>query len=235
MHRTIIVTDLTRFKRPHEVCTAGIDRKNGECIRPMPYLQTTQCTELNILPGAILSGEFTVSGTRSGPHQEDYQHTDLQFHGPCTTYEFKKALEFGLFGGVEEGFEAVLKKYQKHIPADCLCKRSIITVKSSPSEIEVVEDSYQPGKIRLNFRDQSGHEFKDISITDLGFYNHARKHHDWNDLIALNKWLHLQDEVLLRLGLSRRFQSSDGRDGYWLQANGIYTFPDFHKDIRSYS
>lgn len=235
MKRRIVVTDLTRFKRPGKVCVAGIDLSNSECIRPMPYLDTSRCQELNILPGAILEGKFTESTNRVGPHQEDYSHSDLNFLGPCTSQEFKNALECGSFNSVEEGFEISLQLNQKYIPWEHSISRSIVTIAVSPANTEIVEDDFTPGKIRLNFVDQSGRRYQYISITDLGFYNHAIKHHEMKDLLTLNRWMHTQNEILLRLGLSRRFQSQDGRDGYWLQTNGIYTFPDYHQDIRSYS
>ncbi len=234
MKRSIIVTDLTRFNNREIVCTAGADRSNGECIRPMPYLQSKRCKELNILPGAILSGEFRPSPDREGPHQEDHQYSNLTFGGPCTSSEFKTALKYGLFVSVEEGFEAELEDRQKHIPFGHTVARSIITILVSPRDVEIIEDSYKPGKIKLNFTDGSGRKFQYIAITDLGFHDYAVNHHAQNQLNALNRWIRAQEEVLLRLGLSRRFQANDERDGYWLQANGIYTFPEYHKDIRSY-
>jgi hypothetical protein len=39
----------------------------------------------------------------------------------------------------------------------------------------------------------------------------------------------------MRIGLSREYTATDNRNGYWLQANGIYTFPHFHEGIRGYS
>jgi hypothetical protein len=42
MQRTIIVTDLTRFSNKDIVRTSGIDPGNGECIRPIPYLPSSE-------------------------------------------------------------------------------------------------------------------------------------------------------------------------------------------------
>jgi len=56
-----------------------------------------------------------------------------------------------------------------------------------------------------------------------------------NDLFALNQLLQTKDAVFLRIGLSRAYKAPDGREGYWLQTNGIYTFPHYHEGIRSYS
>ena len=93
MKRSIIITDLTRFKPGNpDVCTAGIDRTTGECIRPMPYLKFTKCVELGILPGGILTGEFGLTANRTAPHTEDCNYQKLTFDGPCSGEEFRKVL-----------------------------------------------------------------------------------------------------------------------------------------------
>ncbi len=235
MRRTIIVTDLTRFKNPDIVCVAGTDRVNGECIRLMPYLKTAACQKLNILPGVILDGRFTPSHDRKGPHQEDYSHTGLRVEGSCSSAEFRTALKQGLVDSVEAGFEIALQDGQKCIPFGHTTNRSIITISTSPQAITIVENTFQPEKVKLNFTDESGREFRFIPITDLGFRDYAVDHHVQYQLNDLNRWIRSQDEVLLRLGLGRRFQPQDGPDGYWLQANGIYTFPEYHRAIRRYS
>jgi len=43
-----------------------------------------------------------------------------------------------------------------------------------------------------------------------------------------------QNEIYLRIGVGRRWKVSE-RDGYWLQVNGIYTFPNFLEEIRTYA
>jgi hypothetical protein len=236
MNRTIIVTDLTRFRNPEIVCIAGIDENSGECIRPMPYLALSECQRLNVLPGAKLTGSFTPSPDRTGPHQEDYRYERLRFLGPSSSEEFKSALGQGLYESVEEGFEITLRNNQKHIPTDHEVQRSIITARISPSDTEIVEDSYNPGKIKLNFRDQSFSEFRYIGITDLGFHKYALQHHSRNELRTINTMIKAQEEVYLRIGLSREYQPPhDKRKGYWLQVNGIYTFPDYNEEIRCYT
>jgi hypothetical protein len=70
-------------------------------------------------------------------------------------------------------------------------------------------------------------------MTDLGFYGYAVAHAgDDVALNRLNEFVHSQDEVFVRIGLSREYTSPDGRRGFWVQANGIYTFPDYPEDIR---
>lgn len=230
--RKIVVTDLTRFQNDQMVCIAGIDVDNGECIRPMPYLETSICQKLKILPGAILTGDFTAAPNLDGPHQEDMNYKNLQFHGASTSDQFKSALNSGLFKSVEEGFEIKLSPDQKHIPLGHKLTRSIITIKIKPTDIDIVEDEFNVGRIKLHLADSSGHVFKYLPITDLGFYRHAIKHHESGDLESLNAFLKNQDEIYIRVGLPRNWPK---RPGYWMQINGIYTFPKFNEKIRSYA
>jgi hypothetical protein len=229
----IIITDLTRFSQPIDVCTAGTDVTSGVCIRPMPYLKMASCVRLGILPGAILSGDFRPVHGLTGPHQEDTEYSNLKFVGPCTGDELRSALTAHLFESVEQGFEIRLDHGQKHVPIGHPVTRSIITLAVNPRSLAIVEDSFKVGKIRVHFTDNSGRQFRYLSITDLGFYRYAEKHRADKDLDVLNAFLRRQPEAYLRLGLSRAHEIR-GVNAYWMQVNGIYTFPDFVKEIRSY-
>lgn len=231
--RKIIITDLTRFNRSDDVCTAGTDMQSGLCIRPMPYLTGALCSKLGILPGAILSGDFVAIGGLSGPHQEDATYTPakLSFEGPSNSDEFKKALKCGLHGSVEEGFEIKLHDGQKHIPVDHHVKRSIITLAVDPSSIEIVE-SYN--KTKIHFADGSGRHFSYLPITDLGFHRYAESLRVGKELARLNTFIKGQPEAYLRLGLSRAWVNPQGVNGFWMQVNGVYSFPNFFEELRSY-
>jgi hypothetical protein len=228
----IIVTDLTHFKNKDIVCTAGICAETGECIRPIPYLQIKECKRLSILPGAILSGNFSKTTDLNAPHTEDRNYQNLKYLSPCSAETFQEILENTLSDSVCIGFGVQLEFKQKHIPIEDEPSHSIITLKISPQEVELVENSYKPGKIRMNFVDNDDTNYKFWPIADLGFYKYALEH--ITDLDDINDFINEQDELYLRIGLTRAFESPDGRNGYWLQINGIYTFPEFHEGIRSY-
>jgi len=229
----IIVTDLTRFGKPIDVCIAGTDVVSRKCIRPLPYLKMAACVQLGILPGAILSADFKPKTGVVGPHQEDAEYSNLQFVGPCSSDEFKDALAAGLFNSVEAGFDIKLANAQKHVPIGHPLDRSIITLAVNPKSIQIVEDGFNPGKIKIHITDGSGRQFKYLPITDLGFHRFADKHRADEDLMGLNDFIRNQRETYLRIGLSRAFEIR-GTTGYWMQVNGVYTFPGFIKEIRSY-
>lgn len=229
----IVITDLTRFQNKGIVCTAGTDMNSRACVRPMPYLQSADVERLGILPGAILSGEFRPIRGIAGPHQEDASYSRLKFEGPSSSKEFKAALEAGIHQSAEAGFEIDLSDGQKHVPVGHTVQRSIVTLCVDPMSIEIVEDTFNPGKTKIHFVDGAGHEFRYLPITDLGLHRYAERHRAAKDLAKLNMFVRGQPEAYLRLGLSRAW-SNGTVNGYWMQVNGVYTFPDFFQDIRSY-
>ena len=203
MNREIIITDLTRFNNPDLVCTAGVDRNSGECIRPMPYLRRGWCREHDVRPGTILKGDFGPWTNRQGPHQEDFGHGRLKVVGTSSSSQFMDALKQRLFDTVESGFGASIATGQKYIPFGQSGERSIITISASPATLRIVTGSFDQGKIKLHFHDQSGRNYRYIAITDLGFHEYALEHHERNDLNSLNMFISKQEEVLFRLWLNR--------------------------------
>jgi hypothetical protein len=141
----------------------------------MPYIQKAFCQKFNILPGAIIEGDFTPCQC-TAPHTEDKNSANLKFLGPCSSEEFKTILEHTSFPSVEEGFDVILEIGQKHIPHDSPPERSIITLSLRPNQLNIVEDGYKPGKLRVIFTDRAGKSFRYLSITDLGFFEYAERH-----------------------------------------------------------
>ena len=135
---------------------------------------------------------------------------------------------------MSEGFEVEFDSGQKHILVQQNPCRSIVTITIAPNQLSIHEDRYKPGKIKASFTDGAGQKFSYLSITDRGFHDYAKSHQNDGKLNEVANFIQGQDELFLRVGLSRRHQSPDGRDGYWLQVNGIYTFPYFYEEIRSY-
>lgn len=240
--RTVIVTDLTRFPAKKSVCIAVIDLSNGECVRLMPYFKGDAYKKRNLQPGAVLKGDLTIKNDAPNPHIEDAQYSEVTFERRSTSKEFKAVLNNSLSCSVSKGFGVDFSNRQKHVPIDKDVKCSIITIKVSPDSIRIYEDKHKPGRIKATITDHGGQQFNYLPITDLGFYDYAMKHQKGGKLQALQALQALQDfvssqqEIFLRIGLSRKFRAVEGdRNGYWLQVNGIYTFPDYHSDIRSYT
>lgn len=228
--RELIITDLTKFSNDTIVCIAAIDVNTGECLRPLPYIETAKCQELGIFPGAILKGDITLQADRKNPHIEDADYSHLKFHGICSEKQFIQILENSLKESVSSGFGIEFDTNQKHIPIDEKANCSIITIKIHSKQFKIHPDLYKPGKIRATFIDNSKHTYKQLSITDKKFQDYAKKYQDTNYLNTISSIIYKRDFIYLRIGLSRKYEAGD-RHGYWLQINGIYTFPDFYKEI----
>lgn len=232
----IIITDLTRFREGvDQVCIAGIDTENKDtCIRPIPYLKKSKIIELDMIPGAILEGEFS-SKNSNPPHTEDNSWKNLKYAGPCTSDEFEEVLQNTAFTSLSEGFDNKIPDGEKVIPPNDPPNRSIVTLKIEPQQIEIVRDGWKKEKIRLHLQDNDRKNFRFLGITDLGFYKLAlSKQNDTNYTDALNGFIRSQKKAYLRIGLGREYTSPDGRQGYWIQVNGIYTFPKFLTEVRTY-
>jgi hypothetical protein len=233
----VIVTDLTRFKKGNpNVCLAGIDPKTRQCVRPYPYVSMTEYQRLNIVPGVILDWELINPSAVIKPHVEDMDYIKLPtVVGPCTSTAFEDILTVTLSSSIKKGFDNKVPDTSKVIPAVDPPGRSIITLKVSPKQIKIARDKFDKEKIKLHFDDNDGTNYPFLPITDLGFYNLAiarQSEVTYTDL--LNEFIWGQKLVFLRIGLSRKFDHMDGRSGYWLQINGIYTFPEFMTKVRTY-
>lgn len=229
----IIITDLTRFKNQDKVCTAGVN-KDGIVVRPLPYLSIAECHRLNIHPGGILKSEFVLKGG-AAPHVEDAKYGELRFHGACSKKKFRKALEATLYDSMSEGFGVEITRGEKCIPVKTPPERSLITIKVNPNTFNVVQNQFDTSQLKAHFSDGNGVEMSFVSVTDLGFFEYAQQHKDNPvEFSKINRFIHSQEELYLRLGLSRAFEANDGRHGYWIQLNGLYTFPNYLKYIRQY-
>lgn len=233
--QSIIVTDLTHFKNQEILCIAGIDPSNGQTIRPMPYLNAKRCRELNLLPGALLEGWFRPIPQCIAPHSEDCHHEHLTYHGRCSGEEFRQLLAGSAKDSVSAAFGVPLQPGEKCFPIDNPPKVSLATVSIDPRNVEIVKDQFEKTKIKLNFLDGTGSRFRFVSITDLGFFEYALTHHtEVITYAGINTLLSAQREVFLRIGLGRAFQDQRGRNGYWMQINGIYSFPEYFREARRY-
>ena len=236
MKRSIIITDLTRFREGNpNVCTAGIDPSTGECIRPQPHLPFSEFTRLGIFPGGVLSGNFEPDPARKAPHTEDFRHTDLEFHGPCSSGQFESVLKQSASASLEAGFGVALAPGEKVIPETTPPACSIVTLQVSPRSVEIVEDGFKPGKIRIHFTDGAGQRHRFFPIADLGFHDYAQRHRVSGAMADLNRAIASQTMVFVRIGLGRAYTNPQGKAGFWMQANGIYTFPSKLSYIRSYA
>ena len=214
---------------------AGIDSHNGECIRPIPYLNAARCQELKLLPGRVLSGQFDFIPSREAPHTEDCFYKELHVHKPCSSAEFNTVLKNTCSPSIQQGFKVQLNHQQRYISPAATPTKSLLTIAINPSQLTIIADTIDPKKIKINFIDNDGKEYNAMAITDLGFHHYAQNHYaDSHNYDEINSLLQNQQEVFLRVGLSRFYKSPQQKEGFWIQINGIYSFPHYFKQARQY-
>lgn len=232
----IIVTDLTRFSNKDLLCMAGLTFDGQTCIRPLRdaspgYLTYERCKEKLVLPGTVLKGSFRQSNAIGTSHPEDRVFEKLSYVRQSSSEEFESVLANSAFTDVETGFGVtVTDKVVNSIP-----ERSIFTLKIEPTNFEIVQDGFQANKIRATFTDGNAKRYPFLSVTDLGFFDFVGNADTKKvSIYEINQFIHSQEHLYLRVGLSRTHTSPDGRSGLWMQVNGIYTFPNFEHVLREY-
>jgi hypothetical protein len=233
----IIITDLTRFGNREFLCVAGLTMDGQHCIRPLKdfdgrnpaYLSYAGCKEHNVLPGTILSANYTRPQQIDPPHVEDSIIAGkIRVAGVATSAQFEGVLEASAFDSIDAGFGVAMNEVKKYSIQLQKPARSIITLRVDPKNFEVFEDKY--GKLRAHVTDSTGAAYRYLSVTDLGFFDNvgapANRRMSASDALSV---IHRQKSLYLRVGLSRAYEGS-----YWLQINGIYTFPDYSLVVRQY-
>ena len=188
-----------------------------------------------MLPGAILTGNFSSHNNIQIPHIEDMDYQNLTFHGHCSSNEFRKILTKSAYQSIEDGFGVSLENRQKYILREANPVRSLITISVNPRSVQIIQDQYNPSKIKAHIIDNTGKEFSFLSITDFGLHEYAKKHYqEASGYSSINNLIQSQEEVLLRIGISRFYAAPNGQAGFWIQVNGIYSFPEYFKAARQY-
>ena len=238
-----IVTDLTRLK-DGKACMAMICRQTGVCIRPLPHKTETECLSMGIEPGAIVETWVSdVQNDRQGPHCEDRHWSEARVLGMCNGKEFEQILMESAFPNLEEGFGYRFRLDKtaprggdevpprlRFVPKIYLVLRSLITLRVASRKINLYKTANN--KIRINYYDNDGTFFPCLPVTDLGLYHLLEREPDV--IPHINHFIKKQETIYLRFGLTREYDTPDGDTGYWLQVNGIYSFPRFFPGIRHY-
>lgn len=238
---SIIITDLTRFRNDAIVCLSGVDPKDGKTYRPLPYLKREFCKQANILPGTKLEIQNGQLSSLKKPHTEDFFWSGAVPNnaGSVKSSEFESVLHMTAFKTICEGFDGKVPQDEKYIPYDDPPSRSLISIRIPPRKVEIVTDPYKAGNLKIHLEDNDGRRYSFLSLTDLCFFEYAKNNYGaLGDIKKLNEYIHQKKYVFLRIGLSRVYapnQPNDPRHGFWIQVNGVYTFPDFLSEIRAYT
>lgn len=226
-----MVTDLTRFATEACHCVAGIG-EDGRCYRPVrEFFTPWECRAYSILPGVLLDVTFRYMQEARAPHIEDCHREGVRFLRKGRVREFARTLAGSCAPSVAEGFGVDLASCKRCIPVEKAPRSSIITVAIPLGSCFFHRDEGS-GKIRFTFFDGAGEHYPNMPLADLKLRELLETAPDSRAIDRLNSFLQRQETVYLRLGIGRLFQS-DERKGYWLQVNGVYTFPDWIRGTRA--
>ena len=222
-----VITDLTELKLP-DMCLGVIDIDSGQCLRPRwPRITSHWIEDNDARPGVLLEGQITLPSSIKFPHIEDASHENLTNLGPLPSKEFKEILDKSASNSISDGLEVDVPKGFRGVSVTQNPKRSLISLKVNPENFSVEYDSeYQ--KFRASFVDCDGHPHIDFPIGDSRF-ERVYTSRDSGALEELNHFVSSQEEIYLRIGLTRAYAGKGNLAGEkygWLQVNGIYVFPD---------
>lgn len=235
-----VITDLTNFTKkqgkPEKVCIGVIDLDTGQCLRPCDpsYITKKLADEVNLQPGTVLEGNITQKPNTEKPHIEDATYEELENVGNVTSDQFKKILQKSQSNSIEEGF-CYNFHGEKYIPEGQKAKCSLLTVKVDPSCLKLNVNSHRKGRISATIVDNRKQYYRYLSIADRRYAEYEDQDAVNVALTELRNRISLQDDVYLRIGLTRLIDINDQGYCYWLQVNGIYMFSDLKQDNKTSS
>ena len=234
----ILITDLTAMGGDR-VCIAGVDNA-GQTVRPVlwngvRYSHLLRDGKALIRPRAVLRMRLAPKRA-AAPHMEDHDwHERESLHS--MEYLLEEARWQRVLQGLVErcprplfgaGLESHRSKRQRKLDSR-QATHSLATVSVKQVKFLCEQDIFEEGKYRyrLSFRDDQENSYDYIPITDLALQAWAAAQlRQGTTAQSLSDRLttRLQDaqQIYLRLGLGREF-----KDEFWLQVNGIYSFPDW--------
>lgn len=239
MEREILITDLTAMGGDR-VCIAGIDRE-WNTIRPVfpwPDIPTRRVLrhgrQVLIRPRAVVAMQLEPLANLEAPHIEDFLWTqphNTRFVELLDEKRWLRALQ-----GMAERCESPLfgtsllrlGRNLKRVVLPGKAKYSLATLRCGrKSALHIREKESGGFRFSLSFLDDRDEAYQNIPVTDLALrewaYAGLRREADARALAhELTASLNAADEVHLRLGLGREYEGK-----YWLQVNGIYSFPDW--------
>lgn len=217
-----VVTDLTLMSNDN-VCLACLEEEQLSCVRPLfrpsDYNKIPWYTHRGITQGSKLKLKLSRAAC-SDPHTEDARCTALKTLEKLSEARMQNLLEASCCSSVEKGFGSTPKRGESYFRHDCeLPGLSIITLKITPGNIALNQNSFKQGRIKVNLTDDDKFKLFWIPMTDLRYINVAER-----DFRELQKSLYRSGVVYVRIGLTRQFCSPSNKNGYWLQVNGLYYY-----------
>jgi hypothetical protein len=226
---TIVVNHLTRM-RPGFICAAGIDMITGQHIRPVLPYKNLETTFLKREGGIFAMGEVLRLGRARAagipPEIEDYYFDPAK--AKCLRTADDKSFWDTLMKSANEKVHDLFGPDLKPVPggqfaveqgkgsASLGCLRP-----ASTPRMYLKRREGKPDQIRISFED--GTHAIDASLTDLRFYGSDYVTADPKLVDRANEKFNSGAKVILSVGLTRAFASSEDQQPlHWLQVNNVH-------------
>ncbi|MDD9955682.1 MAG: hypothetical protein OXP68_05630 [Anaerolineaceae bacterium] len=239
METRILITDLTAMGGDR-VCIAGIDRE-WNAIRPVFSLPDIPIRndlymgrQVVIRPGAVVTMQLEPLTNPEAPHVEDHLWSGshrMRHAGVLDDERWRNALQGLVERSARPLFGAELRALGRQrnrifLPGEAT--HSLATVRCRRNLVFRLSEKDGGGfRYALSFFDDRGESYQNIPVTDLAlraWANAQVRQGATTDFISdlLSTQLNEAHHVYLRLGLGREYEGK-----FWLQVNGIYSFPDW--------
>jgi hypothetical protein len=225
----LLINHLTRMHGGH-ICVAGVDLQTGQHVRPMLAHDAMPFYLLARYGGPFEMASIVDLGlprpTPVPPHVEDHVFvpTRAKVERPAAAQEFWCLLEElqkprlrDIFG--PQLCEAATGRYATDLG---LGDASLGIVRPAAPP-KLYQTRSRDGKPQVRMKLSDGQIEADAGVTDLRLFgdDHATPDPAW--LRAAAQWLAAGQDVLLAVGLTRKFRPSpDAPYRHWLQVNNIH-------------
>jgi len=229
----ILVNHLTRMHRGN-ICVAGVDSKTHRHVRPVVPYQSLPAGLLARHGGPFDMGRLVDLGSARArpkpPHVEDHEFGpwDAKSAGEVTAEEFWNLLHLmsetdlaEIFG---DGFRQVSPGRLGTDPDRGEASLGCLRPEGRPRlYLQRVRD----GKPRIRIEFDDGRLQGDAGVTDLRLFGTDHATPDEDRVRGVAKWIQDSREVILGVGLTRKYRASDDAPYFhWLQVNNIHLSED---------
>ncbi len=217
---TAIITDVTRMRAPN-VCVAGrCDARTIRLNNPQPT-ESLLATMGGLGPGDVLALDWRPGRIISRPHVEDgdWRIDSVTKLRRTSDEEFSRLLSDSALADAEEAFGKpwFIGSQGNGAFRPGHGRRSLATINAHDVRVYLHFDG-----VRVDFADERGAWTK-VPLEDLT----VRQHQTSCRSCATAMWHTLRDEfecdrAILRIGLTRPFQTPQHPTACWLQVTGVY-------------
>ena len=233
MRELIAITDVTEMEGD-QVCIAGVTQ-DLECIRPVVkggvrLWSLYENRRPVIYPSAKVWMDFSTAEVVP-PHIEDrtFDFRTIELKDAFEARHWESLLRQTSFHSVQDVFDGTLEERRVAPGTET---RSLGTIKNV-TVLDIQPDGrFERVSVRMDFRDESGEEYRRFPVNDLAFrglFSQLRDRSRSGQAAARELFRRIEeaDRVYLRVGLTRPVEVGGYDESCWVQVTGVYTFPDY--------